>query len=162
MDDLLPSDLCKICHTNPNKYRCPRCLTRTCSLPCTKRHKQWAQCSGIRDPTAYVPRADLATPRGIDHDYNFLTSIERKLEGAERDTTERGVMLADEDERGIGWKNGRRDRPMKGEVRLKEAMVNCGVTVRKAPTGMARAKQNKTFWNPKSAYGFLPAVKEVH
>lgn len=137
-------------HTNATKYRCPRCSTRTCSLPCTKRHKKWAQCSGIRDPTAYLPRADLATPRGIDHDYNFLTSIERKIDGAERDSTERGVVLEHDHERGGGWRKGGRNGPIKGEVRLKEAMGNCGAIVRKAPAGMARAKQNKTFWNPKS------------
>lgn len=59
-------------------------------------------------------------------------------------------MLEDNDERGGGWRNGGRNGPMKGEVRLRDAMEKCGVIVRKAPTGMARAKQNKTFWNPKS------------
>ncbi|MCJ1266973.1 hypothetical protein MMC22_006858 [Lobaria immixta] len=89
-----------------------------------------------------MPRADLATPHGIDQDFNFLTSIERKLDAAERDTTQRGVVPEDDDERG-------RHGPMKGEVRLKEALEQCGVIVRKAPAGMARAKQNKTCWHPR-------------
>lgn len=95
-----------------------------------------------------MPRADLATPHGIDQDFNFLTSIERKLDAAERDTTQRGVVPEDDDERG-------RHGPMKGEVRLKEALEQCGVIVRKAPAGMARAKQNKTCWHPRSGCASL-------
>lgn len=65
------------------------------------------------------------------------------------------MVLEDDDARGGGWRNGRRNGPMKGEVQLKEAMNNFGVIVRKAPTGMGRAKQNKTFWHRKSGYTSL-------
>lgn len=59
-------------------------------------------------------------------------------------------MLEDDDERRGDWRNGGRNGPRKGEVRLKEAIGKCGVIVLKAPTGMVRAKQNKTFWSQKS------------
>lgn len=46
---------CQMCKTADWKYTCPRCLTHTCSLACVQQHKSEADCSGIRDKTAYVP-----------------------------------------------------------------------------------------------------------
>ncbi|KAL4734218.1 hypothetical protein BDV11DRAFT_213086 [Aspergillus similis] len=92
-EDSLLTNLCAICHIQPPKYRCPRCSTRTCSLPCTRRHKLWSQCSGIRDPAAYLRRAELATESAFDRDFNFITSIERRLERASRDAENRGVVV---------------------------------------------------------------------
>ncbi|KAL4815717.1 hypothetical protein BDW67DRAFT_62944 [Aspergillus spinulosporus] len=92
-EDSLLTNLCAICHIQPPKYRCPRCSTRTCSLPCTRRHKLWSQCSGVRDPAAYVRRAELATESAFDRDFNFITSIERRLERASRDAENRGVVV---------------------------------------------------------------------
>ncbi len=132
-------------HTNPPKYRCPRCSTQTCSLPCTKRHKLWAQCSGIRDPAAYVKRSDLATPSGIDRDFNFLTGIEREIEGSERDAERRGVQLTDETSNGRGHRAG----PEKGEVNVQKAIEKTGVIIDRAPKGMGRSKANRTHWHKK-------------
>uniref|UniRef100_A0A3Q0RPZ9 HIT-type domain-containing protein n=1 Tax=Amphilophus citrinellus TaxID=61819 RepID=A0A3Q0RPZ9_AMPCI len=36
------------------KYRCPACLTHSCSLPCVKKHKDVSGCSGVRNKTAFV------------------------------------------------------------------------------------------------------------
>ncbi|KAL9117029.1 MAG: hypothetical protein Q9187_006438 [Circinaria calcarea] len=138
-ESLLLADLCKICHTNPPKYRCPRCSTRTCSLTCIKRHKLWALCNGIRDPAAYKTRDQLATPTSIDQDYNFIAGIERGLEGAERDSRARGVPLKE--------KAVTRDGPVKGEVNLRQALERSGVRIEKAPVGMSRSRQNKTSWS---------------
>lgn len=87
MADPLLSSLCTICRTNPPKYTCPGCRAGTCSLPCHQKHKAWAGCSGRRDPAAFVPAARLKTPAGVDHDYNFLSGIER-----ERDRNQREVV----------------------------------------------------------------------
>lgn len=134
-------------HTNPPKYRCPRCSVQTCSLPCTKRHKLWAQCSGVRDPAAYIKRNDLATPAGIDRDYNFLTRIEREIEGAEKDAVARGVQLADDaDGRSL---RAFRPGPQKGEVNVQKAIERTGVIVDRAPKGMVRSRENKTHWHKK-------------
>ena len=123
-------------HVRSYKYRCPRCSALTCSLPCIKRHKQWAQCNGVRDPAVYVKQKDLATPKGIDHDYNYLTSIERELDRAEREATSRGVILADSSDRKANKK--------RGEASLEAAVEKCGAVVVKAPKGMSRSKQNET------------------
>ncbi|KAJ4296756.1 Box C/D snoRNA accumulation [Kalmusia sp. IMI 367209] len=140
-DDALLSDLCSICtlltkntsNTAKFKYRCPGCSARTCSLPCYKRHQQWAQCNGKRDPTKYVKKSQLSTPSGIDHDYNFLTSIERSLERAERQV----------EDRGLGSLSGpRRDAQIRQPADQHYAAA--GVTVVRAPKGLSRQKENKT------------------
>ncbi|KAK8107413.1 uncharacterized protein PG998_009426 [Apiospora kogelbergensis] len=92
MDPLLTS-LCGICHVREPKYKCPRCGANTCSLACVKKHKKWSSCNGQRDATVYVPPAKLRTDAGIDHDYNFLTKIERSLEQTEKLLIhERGIL----------------------------------------------------------------------
>ena len=131
-------------HIKPYRYCCPRCSSRTCSLPCLKRHKQWASCNGARDPATYVKRSDLATPKGIDHDYNYLTSIERQFDLAERDCESRGILLYDEVEKG-GRK--RAHKITKGEVPLGDAIRERRIVVDRAPKGMSRQKQNATFWD---------------
>lgn len=155
MSDPLLSSLCRICHTNPPKYRCPRCALQTCSLPCTKRHKLWSDCSGIRDPTAYKSRAQLATPAGIDHDYNFISAIERSIERSERVIVEEKCLLDRKELRPTEMDERRRRRrgfrgPLQGQdfnQPLGRAMQSIGVIVDRAPKGMARNVGNTTNWS---------------
>ena len=53
------SEHCAVCMTEPPKYKCPACLTQSCSLDCSKAHKINRGCSGERDRTVFVPRAEL-------------------------------------------------------------------------------------------------------
>ena len=117
-------------NTHNPKYHCPRCGSRTCSLPCYKRHQKRSQCSGKRDPAAYVKPTDLATPAGIDRDFNFLTGIERALDKADQAQAERA------------------GRPGKESVILQRSLYNRRVTVHRAPLGLSRHKENRTRWNP--------------
>lgn len=148
-------------HINPPKYRCPRCSTRTCSLPCTRRHKLWSQCSGVRDPAAYLKRGELATESAFDRDFNFITGIERSMERAERDVENRGIELP----RGPIAESGdgesiqdpgsgqKRKFPgqglVKGEAGFLRGAETSAVTVLRAPRGMSRNKENNSRWNPK-------------
>ncbi|GFF26230.1 putative box C/D snoRNA protein SPCC613.07 [Aspergillus udagawae] len=167
--DTLLSDLCTICHINPPKYRCPRCSTRTCSLPCSRRHKLWSQCSGVRDPAAYLKRSELASESAFDRDFNFITKIERSLERAEREAEDRGISLngttaADPAVLGLEHELGqdgpdaeagrKRKRPeqggfVKGEAAFLRGAQNAGVSVIRAPRGLSRNKANASKWNPK-------------
>ncbi|PKX97698.1 zinc finger HIT domain-containing protein [Aspergillus novofumigatus IBT 16806] len=153
----------------PPKYRCPRCSTRTCSLPCSRRHKLWSQCSGVRDPAAYLKRSELATESAFDRDFNFITKIERSLERAEREAEGRGIPLsgttaADPAVLGLEHKLGqdgldaeagrKRKRPeqggfVKGEAGFLRGAQTAGVRVIRAPRGMSRNKANASKWNPK-------------
>ena len=106
-------------------------------MPCYKRHKQWAQCSGKRDPTVFVKKSKLYTPAGVDHDYNFITGIERGVDEADRKLEDRGIHT---------------DSYVKGprhEGCLRHAIEAAQVTIERAPKGMSRQKQNKTHWLPR-------------
>ncbi|KAL8840652.1 MAG: hypothetical protein Q9176_003765 [Flavoplaca citrina] len=94
------------------------------------RHKQWASCNGLRDPATYVKRSDLITPKGIDHDYNYLTSIERQLDTAERDAESKGILLYEGKQDGLKAKV---HQPSKGELPLQNALKQCRIVVDRAP-----------------------------
>lgn len=156
MDDPLLSSLCTICHIDRPKYTCPRCAVQTCSLRCSKRHKLWASCNGIRDPTAFMPMSKLATPSGIDHDYNFLHSIETRIQRSEKVLIEDlGIISnaelkrarAGEDEE--MWKQSHREPETSGEVQIARALKAHNIKIMKAPKGMRRNRENTTSWNKK-------------
>lgn len=112
MADPLLTTLCSICHADPPKYVCPACAAATCSLACSQRHKAWAGCSGRRDPTAYMPAHKLKTPAGVDHDYNFLSAIERGRERDQREMVEERGLFAPREVRDMTSDDPRRWRRM--------------------------------------------------
>ncbi|KAL7922915.1 hypothetical protein ACQKWADRAFT_62186 [Trichoderma austrokoningii] len=169
MADPLLTSLCAICHTSVPQYKCPRCNLRTCSLACVKKHKSWSQCSGERDQTAYVPKSRLSTAAGVDHDYNFLHSIEMASERAERVLVEdKGIIQKDElrplTVEEVRWQVGRDGRRRKVLVtrlvrRARERAVDkllasrlrrLGTEVVSLPQGMTRQRDNHTTVNRKS------------
>ena len=89
-----------------------------------------------------MKRADLVTPKGIDHDYNYLTSIERELDSAEKNALSRGFVLEEE-------KRIKRRNPVKGETKLNAALERQRVIVTRAPKGMTRSNQNGTICSKK-------------
>ncbi|KAI2778822.1 hypothetical protein F4815DRAFT_476013 [Daldinia loculata] len=164
MADPLLTSLCTICHIQSPKYKCPRCGTRTCSLACVKKHKKWSSCNGERDPTVYIPREKLKTDAGIDHDYNFLTKIERSVERAEKILKEEKDILPQDDTASRPLPN-KRARLHKGQSRGRvtfeqnsrrwdknsmQRMRQLGIRVASVPYGMTRAKENKTSWNKRT------------
>lgn len=143
MSDPLLSSLCRVCNTQQPKYCCPRCGTQTCSLACSKRHKVWSECDGIRDPTAYKPKHELTTPAGIDHDYNFISSIERRIERADKYIVEEKGLLDSQEL----FRNGP-PKPKSGKRRALDLILQQSrVTVERVPSGMQRSKENGTYWN---------------
>lgn len=119
------------------KYRCPRCTTRTCSLPCYKRHQQRAACSGKRDPAAYLKKSQLATAASVDRDYNYLKGIEKSIDDASVDARERGV--------GSGLHSGdAQGRHFKREGAFQRYLTENKIAVEYAPKGMSRQKGNRS------------------
>lgn len=162
MADPLLTSLCAICRVQTPKYKCPRCGTRTCSLPCIKKHKNWSSCNGERDPTVYVPVSKLRTDAGIDHDYNFLIKIERSVEIAEKILRDERDILPHEDTQ---QHNNKRARLHKGKSRGKvtlnensrrwdrnslQRMQRLGIHVSCLPIGMSRSKENKSSFNKRT------------
>lgn len=134
MDTLPLTALCCICHSAEWRYRCPRCSTKTCSLPCVTKHKQRASCNGKRDPAAYQKKNQLQTEAGIDHDFNFLTGVERAFDKADHDAKTRGISL--------GGKPA--SYPKHSHQNVERALVESEVDIRRAPKGMSRSRLNRT------------------
>ncbi|KAG6007889.1 hypothetical protein E4U21_005367 [Claviceps maximensis] len=166
MPDPLLTSLCSICHVSAPKYKCPRCNTQTCSLPCTKKHKAWSECSGRRDPTAYVAPSRLRTAAGVDHDYNFLHGMEVSMERSEKVLVEEKGLVQEEELRPltmqqVRWRTGRDGRKRKvlvtqalREVRgrkldkaLAQRLSRLNVRVGFVPLGMRRQRENHTTLN---------------
>jgi hypothetical protein len=98
--------------------------------------------------------SELATPSGIDHDYNFLHSIEHRISRSEkvlvedlelvtREELDRARRGEDED----GWKRRNKDKEAPGEVCIAKVLGEMGCKVLTAPKGMRRNKENTSNWN---------------
>ncbi|KHJ35781.1 putative hit finger domain protein [Erysiphe necator] len=159
MDETILTSLCSICYIDPPIYTCPRCYANTCSLNCSKRHKIWSSCNGIRDPTIYKPMSQVATPSGIDHDYNFLHSIENGISRSEKILIEDlGLVSREElkrarnckDDKSFGNKRQKKFiSEFPGEFCINKLTQEKNIQVMRAPKGMRRNKENTTSWNRK-------------
>lgn len=86
------SDLksCKICQ-NSAKYKCPQCLTQTCSLQCSRQHK--AQCGNNSNQPAYIPLSHMDSELLLA-DCKLLDRIARSLESTSRAYTKPLGLIA--------------------------------------------------------------------
>ncbi|KAK6064028.1 box C/D snoRNA protein [Seiridium cupressi] len=160
-NDPLLTSLCGICHIREPKYKCPRCGAKTCSLACVKKHKNWSSCNGERDPTVYIPAAQLRTDRGIDHDYNFLHKIQRKVDQIDKIFTEERGILPQQNQHAHPNKRARLHKGQsRGKTTLGEGLRpwaraslsrlrKLDISIEHVPYGMSRAKENKTSYNHK-------------
>lgn len=151
--DPLLSSLCPYCNAQPPKYRCPACSARTCSVACSKKHKVYSQCTGVRDPTAFVKRTQLANPSNLSQDYNYLMSVERAITRGPTLTIDEPVLMregeeADSDEDGKG--EGKvvlgagQLEDVERERLARQIEETRGVVIKQAPRGMKRARENET------------------
>uniref|UniRef100_A0A3P9KJI3 HIT-type domain-containing protein n=1 Tax=Oryzias latipes TaxID=8090 RepID=A0A3P9KJI3_ORYLA len=76
---------CGVCGSEKAKYRCPACLTHSCSLLCVKKHKDDSGCSGVRNKTAFVALSHF-DEMALLSDYRFLEDTGRFSDGASRDS----------------------------------------------------------------------------
>lgn len=135
-DITLLSDLCHFCNESPPKYRCPACDSRTCSLKCSNRHKAYKQCSGTRDPTAYVRRSKLTTPTALNRDFNFLAGVERAVT--------RGSEISTDDGEGSDLTRNAEQKKRQAAQAREMWIEKSGVIVKRAPQGMKRSRENRT------------------
>lgn len=166
--DPLLSSLCPYCNAQPPKYRCPACSARTCSLACSKRHKVYSECTGVRDPSAFVKRSQLAQPSKLVQDYNYLLGVEKAIT--------RGPVLKTDDpeivregQENVSAGEGKNDeRVILGAGKLGDAerdklakhiQETRGVTVKQAPRGMKRARENDTVF---TGCVFLASCSIIH
>ncbi|KAK5707705.1 Box C/D snoRNA accumulation [Elasticomyces elasticus] len=130
-------ELCTVCYAEKPKYKCPRCKVQTCSLPCYKKHQQRASCNGQRDPASYLKKSQLATPSGLDQDFNYLKGIERSIDHASETLLKPADGGTHQNLRKVstGW------RP---DSRFQNYLTKNSITQERAPKGMQRQRQNTT------------------
>ncbi|CAG8434800.1 11758_t:CDS:2 [Ambispora gerdemannii] len=85
---------CQGCNVSTAKYKCPRCRFRTCSLACSRKHKEIAKCNGIRSKTHYVPRENYGYQE-LMLDYTYLEGVSRTIDVSERSLPEKYNSDAD-------------------------------------------------------------------
>lgn len=112
-----------------------------------------------------MPRSKLATPAGIDHDYNFLAAIERDVQQP-RQSLSLGAGSLRRQHRWNGAEAGERERELPRirngranigrssteptpESNIKKRLDACGIIVERLPAGMSRQLENRTRWQQK-------------
>lgn len=141
---------CQVCGQEA-KYTCPRCEKRTCSVACSKSHKATDNCSGVRNPAAYVPLNKI-TQGTWDGDYTWLEQGRRQVaewgEGITAEEAERAAR-GDSSKRGRGGARGGRNIRRSRLDGLRWATSEIGAEVDLVPDGMQRRKTNQSSWNAK-------------
>lgn len=130
---------CEICGNEEAKYKCPRCLKYSCSLPCVKKHKVDVACSGVRDKTAFVPLSTFSDLHLLN-DYRFLEDAGRVADAAMRD-----AMLPRHTAN--KFLNFLRNRARKQGIDLK--LLPIGFSKRKANSTFFHKKEQRFYWHLK-------------
>lgn len=158
--------LCSICLENTAKYTCPSCKAQTCSATCVKRHKLHSECSGLPDPTKFVPNKDLeANSALVNRDYNYLLTLERKISLAKKDVKDgaRNVFKRNANQtrnnkfQRLNSQAPDEERDKRLDLVEKSFPHKPSFTIRRQntlvvqlPSGMSRATQNKSGYDKKS------------
>ncbi|GMS80515.1 hypothetical protein PENTCL1PPCAC_2690, partial [Pristionchus entomophagus] len=69
------SNKCDVCGENEKKYRCPKCDARSCSLACSKKHKEEDKCDGVRGPWQPVAKVSRFNEQRVNEDSRFLNQV---------------------------------------------------------------------------------------
>lgn len=92
----------------------------------------------------------LATPAGLDRDYNFISTIEHAVDRAGHEQNDRGI---DGKRPGL---DSKRQINARGPP-LQRALQNADIKVYRAPLGMNRQRENDTKWDTKyDSQVFIP------
>ncbi|ORX64800.1 hypothetical protein DL89DRAFT_271870 [Linderina pennispora] len=111
----------------------PGCMARTCSAACSKEHKQETGCSGQRDRTKFVKRAEYDA-NTLMSDYGFLQELSRDHDNLTRLVKEQGQ------------KANAASRPGATTLTLTQKNTVTRARVNRNP-GIQRHAQNKTLWS---------------
>ena len=135
---------CAVCDAGvPAKYRCPGCAVVTCSLACSKRHKQVGEgCSGKRKVAEFKDIRDF-TDADLVSDYRFLEDALLEKDRAKR---WRPQFRPGSD---AAARADRAPAATKTVDLLTRKAADRGVQLFCMPDGMARRVANTTFYDRK-------------
>jgi len=154
------STQCTVCSSRVAIYTCPRCATRTCSLPCSVSHKTSAGCAGVRDKAKFVPMNRYTDGTMMD-DYVLLEDVSRRVSEWGQDIARGGYATGSMRGRlgrgrggGTGRGRGNKTTTRDGASGKKRDMLRSQLELRDVevdllPAGMRRRKLNHSAWDPK-------------
>ncbi|KAH9977879.1 hypothetical protein BGW80DRAFT_1538715 [Lactifluus volemus] len=154
-----PSSQCATCSSRVAVYTCPRCETRTCSLPCSVEHKKCTGCSGVRDKAKFVPMNRYTHGTMMD-DYVLLEDVGRRVNewGREIARGDYGSSLPSR-----GGSRGGKFRPQgKAPEVACPGKSGIDIEVDLLPVGMQRQMLNHSTWDPKKRTAFLTVEYNIH
>lgn len=155
--------LCSVCYTNEQKYTCPKCGIKTCSLPCVKKHKIQTECSGEIEHTKFISRDRLNQDKNFtNRDYNFLINTGRKIELGKLDVKRKAKAVFRGKDKGVeSNKRPKADRSINDSRihQIEKAYPQSAFPVSKRnntliislPSGMSRSSINKSGYNKKAS-----------
>ncbi|KAJ2406715.1 Box C/D snoRNA accumulation [Coemansia sp. IMI 209128] len=132
----LAKSKCEQCNIHDAKYKCPSCLFRTCSLSCSKQHKASSGCSGERDRSKFVKRAEYDA-NTLMSDYGFLQDLARDCTNLSHDAEEQGVK----GRQPAGTVLTRAQKNIMARAKSERQVI-----IRYMSPGIQRHKANKTLW----------------
>ena len=144
--------MCAVCHEQPFKYKCPSCLKRTCSLACSKKHKQQDNCTGkAYNPQTYVSNEDIKGEDDEKHennaliqrDFHFLTGLKRELEIHKNDAFVKNKKVLRSN---YGNYNNNRGKSQYQQGLDGKHTFRRGVNCLLLPRGMSRSAMNRSKW----------------
>ena len=145
--------ICALC-TTPARYKCPRCATPTCSLPCSRKHKQDTRCTGERDKVHYVPMNAYGWGTMM-RDYCYLEDVGRKVSEWGNEIVRGGYMEnigASKAASARKYSSGRKPKPSRGKSKrdvFRDHLETLGIDVELLPVGMERRNLNQSTFDQK-------------
>ncbi|XP_047444280.1 box C/D snoRNA protein 1 isoform X3 [Mugil cephalus] len=118
---------CGVCGSDEAKYRCPACLTHSCSLLCVRKHKEDSGCSGVRNKTAFVTLSHF-DEMNLLSDYRFLEDTGRFADSATRDNLIQVPRIT-----------------LKAK-KLAASARKMNITLRFLPVSFTKSRENSTFF----------------
>ncbi|KAL3068439.1 hypothetical protein niasHT_030730 [Heterodera trifolii] len=76
---LVQLTICSICSSNSSKYKCPKCLVRTCSVPCFTTHKESGKCVFQSDQWKKIKGFSEFNDEVSINDQQFIHRIDEKM-----------------------------------------------------------------------------------
>ena len=143
--------ICALC-TIPARYKCPRCATPTCSLPCSRKHKQDTRCTGEREKVQYVPMNAYGWGTMM-RDYCYLEDIGRKVSEWGSEIVRGGYTTNVSTSKAASTQRSSKGRkPITGKSKrdlLRTHLEKLGIEVELLPAGMERRNLNQSTFDQK-------------
>jgi hypothetical protein len=132
-----PIILCEVCTQNQFKYKCPRCLIKTCCLFCVKKHKKEKNCSGKREKFQKKTINEI-TLNDIRRDMKFMNEAINETNKAGKKLYEKVSEFSDQKEKDKSRKNMKKFAKKFRNLNL----ITC-------PVGMKKFSENKSYIDTK-------------